>query len=323
MMETRYPDAKDNPLLRKIVTTPHRPEVSVDIAYVTSSEDLEALSSKIQGRYSLGPETRLDFRYVHEWFSARRGSGLEAVDGSEEAGYQNIQAGIQYRFSPAVSGDFYAGQAQAEQDSMAIYGMGVDIEPVDSLDLRIEYHSDYFHEYFSSSPRTISLGIEADTARFHLNWRPDFNYAVSAGVGYSRFSDDNSSKNLSLAFSRAIARMQSWNVDLGLSAALLDFAEEQDNGYYDPDYYQRYMLTSSGYWKGGQKRGISISLAIGGAKDDTMSGFKFASEAGVSGKFELGDDWLFRFGISGVHNVTRGGGAYTGNGVNASIARRF
>ncbi len=323
MMEARYPGAKDNPLLRKIVTTPHRPEVSFDVAYVTSSEDLEALSSKIQGKYSLTPEARLDFKYVHEWFSARQGSGLETVDGSEEADYQNIQAGIRYRFSPVIAGNFYVGQAQAEQDSIVIYGMDLDIEPVDSLDLRIEHHSDYFHEYFSSSPRTISLGIEADTTRFYLNWRPDFYHTVSAGAGYSRFSDDNSSKNLSLAISRAVAKTQHWNVDLGLSAALLDFAEERDNGYYDPDNYQRYMLTSSSYWKAGAKGGISIALAIGSAKDDTMSGFEFASEAGVSGRFDLGDDWLFRFGISGVHNVTRGGGAYTGNGVNASVTRRF
>ena len=323
ILESNHPGKEDNRLLRKIVVTPLRSNVSVDVAYVSSSEDLEALSSRLMGKYPLNPEARLDFSYVHEWFSARHGSGLEAVDGSEGAQYQNIQAGIKYRFSPGISGDFHLGQARAEQSSMVVSGVGMDIEPADSLDLRIEYRRDYYHEYFSSSPRTISLAIEADTGRFFMNWRPGFRYRISATAGYSSFSDDNSSKNYSLAISRAVARTQSWNVDVGLSAALLDFDEKRNNGYYDPDYYQRYMLTNSNYWKAGDRGGISIALAVGSAKDDTMEDFKLASEASISGEFELDDDWLFSFGISGVHNVTRGGGAYTGNGINASLTRRF
>ncbi len=322
-MEASYPNAKDNRLLRKVITASHRPQISANIAYVSSSEDLDALSSTLQGEYSLNPEARINIKYIHEWFSAQQGSGLEAVDGSEEALYQNIQAGIRYRFAPKISADFYLGQAWAEQDSIVVYGVGMDIDPADSLDLRVEYFSDYFHEYFSSSPRTISLGIEADVSRLYLNWRPDFIHKVSAGAGYSSFSDDNSSKNFSLAVSRAVARTQHWNVDLGLSAALLDFSEDRSNGYYDPGNYQRYMLTGSSYWKAGRKGGINISLAVGNAKDDSMNSFELASEASVDGKFELNDDWLFSFGISGVHNVTRGGGAYTGNGIKASIVKLF
>ncbi len=323
LIEKEYPEAVGNHLLRKVVTTPFRPAVSVDAAYLQSSEDLEALSTTLRAGYSLNPETRLHLKYVQEWFSARQGSGLESLDGSEGAQYQNIQADIRYRFSPKFAADFHVGQAKAEQDSVVISGLGVDIEPTDSMDLRMEYRNDYFHEYFSSSPKTISLGIKVNTARFYMNWRPGFNYRVHAQAGYSSFSDDNVSQNFSLAVSRAVARTQHWNVDLGLSAALLDFDEKRHNGYYDPDYYQRYMLTNSNYWKVSENGGVNISLAVGNAKDDTMDGFKLASEASVSGEFELDDDWLFSFGIGGVHNVTRGGGAYTGNNINASVTRRF
>ncbi len=322
-VEQRFPGAGGNPLLTKIITDPHRPEVEGSVAYVSSSEELDALSSRVQGNYSLNPETRVSLGYVNERFTAQAGSGLENIDGSENAGYWSILLGLRHRFSPRFSGDLHLGQASAEGESLLVSKAGVDIEPLDSVDVRLEYSRDYFHDYYSSSPRTISLGIEADRSRLSLNWRPGFNYHILARGGYSEFSDGNSSRDFSFAVRRAIARTQHWNTDFGFSAALLDFSRERDNGYYDPDNYQRYMVSGTGYWKAGDKGGVNISLAIGAAKDDTMDGFKFASEAGINGKYDFGTDWLFGFGISGVHNVTRGGGAYTGNGVNVSVVRRF
>ncbi len=323
MLERRFPDSDDNRLLRQVVTAPFRPAVSLDAAYVTSSEDLQALSSMLQGTYSPFPELRLDLKYVQEWFSARLGSGLEAVDGSGGAQYRNIQAGIRYRFSPLLMADLHVGEATAEGESMTISALGLDVAPADGLDLRLQHSRDYFHEYYSGSPKTISLNIEEEVTRLYLNWRPDFNYRISAQAGYSRFSDGNSSRSLQLLIRRGVVRRQYWNVDLGLSSGVLDFAEKTGNGYYEPDYYQRHMFAGDVYWKAGEGRGVSISLALGVAKDESMEAFKLASEGGIRGEFELNRDWWLSFGINAVHNLTRGGDTYTGSGVNLSVSRRF
>jgi len=233
-LEEHDPDADDNRLLRRVVTAPYRPLVSLESAYVTSSENLEALTTTLQAVYSPIPEMRLGLKLVQEWFSARVGSGLEAIDGS---------SGAQYR--------------------------------------------------------------------------------ISAQLGYSCFSDENCSRRYQLSVRRAVLRTQRWNLDLGLSSGVLDFSDKKGNGYYEPDYYQRYMFASNVYWKAGEQGGVSVSLGLGVAKDELMEGFKLASEGDISGEFRLEDGWWFHFGINGVHNVTRGGDAYTGSGVNLSVSRRF
>ena len=322
-LEEHNPDADDNRLLRRVVTAPYRPLVSLESAYVTSSENLEALTTTLQAAYSPIPELRLGLKLVREWFSARVGSGLEAIDGSSGAQYQNIQAGVQYRFSPLLLGDLHLGRATAEGEGIPISTLGLDISPADGMNLRLQYSRDYFHEYYSSSPKTISLNIEEEATRLYLDWRPDFNYRISAQLGYSRFSDENSSRRFQLSVRRAALRTQRWNLDLGLSSGVLDFSDKKGNGYYEPDYYQRYMFASNVYWKAGERGGVSVSLGLGAAKDESMEGFKLASEGDISGEFRLEDDWWFHFGINGVHNVTRGGDAYTGSGVNLSVSRRF
>ncbi|GEM_PF-787436 len=322
-LEASHPGADGIGQLRDIVTRPLRPRLSLESAYLSSSQDLEALTTSLRGRYSPTPELQIDGRFSQEWFSARQGSGLVAIDGSEGAQYQSMQAGVGYRFSPRLSADLHLGQAWAEGDSLTIFSIGTDIEPLDSLDLRIEHSSDYFHNYYASSPRTVSLGIKVDVGRITIDWRPDFNYRISAIAASSSFSDDNSSRYVYLALQRAVARTQRWNIDLGLSAAVLDFEQRLDHGYYDPANYQRFMLTNSNYWKMGERGGINISLAVGSARDDAMENFEFASEASIGGELRLDRDWLFSFGISGVHNVTRGGGAYKGNGITVSLSRIF
>ncbi len=322
-LERRHPDNEDNRLLQRVVMASYRPKISLDSAYVTSSEDLQALSTTLGGTYSFTPELQLNLKYVQEWFSARLGSGLEAIDGSSGAQYQNIQAGASYRFSSALAADFHVGHAAAEGGSMTVSGFGFDVSPLDTLDLRLQYGQDYFHEYYASSPKTLSLNIKEESARFYLNWRPDFNHRISAQIGSSRFSDDNSSRNLQLSVRRAMIRTQRWNVDVGLTSGLLDFAAKKENGYYEPDYYQRYMFAGEAYWKATDLGGVFFSLALGVAKDESMTAFKLASEGGISGEFELDENWWLRFGVSGVHNVTRGGDAYTGSGFNLSVSRRF
>jgi len=322
-LEEHDPDADDNRLLRRVVTAPYRPLVSLESAYVTSSENLEALTTTLQAVYSPIPEMRLGLKLVQEWFSARVGSGLEAIDGSSGAQYQNIQAGVRYRFSPLLLGDIHLGRATAEGEGIPISTLGLDVSPADGMNLRLQYSRDYFHEYYSSSPKTISLNIEEEATRLYVDWRPDFNYRISAQLGYSCFSDENCSRRYQLSVRRAVLRTQRWNLDLGLSSGVLDFSDKKGNGYYEPDYYQRYMFASNVYWKAGEQGGVSVSLGLGVAKDELMEGFKLASEGDISGEFRLEDGWWFHFGINGVHNVTRGGDAYTGSGVNLSVSRRF
>ncbi len=323
MMEERFPENEDNRMLHRLVEGSRRPRLSFDSSYVTSSEDLQALSTALQGSHPVTPELEIKLGYVQEWFSAELGSGLEAMDGSSGAQYRSLRAGIHYRFSPGMAMELHAGEAEAEGGETFVSGVDMILDPADGLNLHLQYGKDYFHEYYSSSPKTISLNIEEESTRVYLNWKPNFDYRLNAQAAHSRFSDGNSSRFLQLALRRAAIRRQYWNADMGLYSVLLDFSEKKDHGYYEPDNYQRYMLLGEAYWKGGDGKGIFFSLALGAAKDESMDAFKFASEGGISGEFELDADWSFRFGITAVHNVTRGGGAYTGNGINLSIHRRF
>lgn len=100
------------------------------------------------------------------------------------------------------------------------------------------------------------------------------------------------------------------------------FDEELNNGYYDPERYQRYAATLFGYSKLSEDSGLSLVATAGFHKDDEMTDFELGYD--IVGELRLGlyKDWMsvLRVDYSDRYQET---GSYDGWNVNVNVTRRF
>nr|AMK59174.1 tetratricopeptide repeat domain protein [uncultured bacterium UPO43] len=319
----QQPDAAETRSLTRFVTTRLRPALTAGTDFTSDTDDLDALRSYLDADYSLDPDRSVALHLERDLLRAPRGSGLERIDGRRKARHEEVWLGYRQRFTPGLAGTLRAGGAQAEERDIFSYGAELEFDPGDTLALRLS--RDY--DFYAISPRALSLGIRRADNRLRASWNPDPQYFVDAEASYATFSDDNDRWEVALAPRRAVLRTQRLNLDLGVSAWLFGFSDQPGHGYYDPDLYQRYVTTAHGYWKLSDDDGISVVLALGGHKDDSMGGFRFSGDVVTEGTFGLYDDWMLKVRAAFLHNgrsqAGTGGGDYEAWWVGASLTRRF
>ncbi|SFN85672.1 Tetratricopeptide repeat-containing protein [Formivibrio citricus] len=314
------PDTKETADLSRYLLTPQRSSVTLAYNYGKDSDDVRIGRTSLTGEYVLNPETR--FLAGGEWqrLRADTGSGLENINGDNDVNYRGAWLGIKRRFSRMAAGDMRVGGASAAgHNQFLTYKVGFDLRPNDEWWVRPEVERDLF----AVSPRAASLPVKRDSNRLYTRWTPDSRYTVDGFASYDHFSDSNNRWEVSLAPRRAMWRTQLVNIDLGLSARWFGFQKDLNNGYYDPQNYQRYALTAFTYWKISDNSGASLALSAGAHKDNTMSSFKPGGDAVLEVFHGIYDDWYLRGYVSLLHNSRQGSGGYRGTTAGASLTRRF
>lgn len=319
-IESLRPDSKETRTLQRYLRTPQRSSVSVGANLGRDSDDLRILRMTLEGEYVMNTHTRLIAGIEGQALHARIGSGLENIDGAGSADYRRVWAGVKHRFSPALAGDFRIGGADADGSrQFTEYRGGLDMRISDDWWLRPEVERDLY----AVSPRAVSLHVERQSARLLARWTPGTRYVVDAALSRDSYSDGNSRWEATLSPRRAILRTQALNVDLGLSGTWFGFAQNLDNGYYDPRRSQRYAVTGFMYWKLGDDDGVSLALSLGMQKDDSMQDFKVGGDAVVQGFFGITRDYYLRVYGSLLHNMQATSGAYRSNTFGFTLTRRF
>jgi hypothetical protein len=119
-------------------------------------------------------------------------------------------------------------------------------------------------------------------------------------------------------------RSEKFNLDLGVTCRWYGYKEQNlNNGYWDPELYQSYLITGYGYWKINENNAISLVVSGGIQKDDTVNTFREGFDANVRGIFGIYRDWMLVVSGGLTHNIQQRTGAYDGVSAGAWLTRRF
>lgn len=318
-LESSRPDSPETASLSRFVRTPTRSTVGIRGSHYQDSDTIEIQSLEVDAEHHLTTRAALSAGVAYQSLRADSGSGFATIDGRERIRYEQTWLGGSYRFNPlaAVSGRVGHGDIQDAGD-FTPYEIGLDLRPADSTTLSLR-RSRALH---AASPRAASLAVLNDHNELAVNWRPDFRHVVEAVASYDDLSDGNARQQFILAPRRAVVRTGSVNADLGVYLNWMSFDDDLDNGYYDPEEYQRYAGSLFGYWKINDDHGLSLIATGGFHKDDDMDDFEFGTDVALELTSGLYRDWM-----SVLHadysDRFEGPGSYDGWSVSLGVTRRF
>lgn len=318
-LETLRPGSREVYDTGRFVKTPIRHYVTGGFNFYHDSDSIDIYHTYLKGAYFLTPLTHIYAKAEFDIVHAKVGTGLENINDKSSALHTAGALGINHRFSPFLAVDLYAGGAFTDGHSTPYYGLSAYLRPHDALKIQVTHA----HDYYFPSARSLSLGIQRYLDQVSFEWRPDLAWTITGSAALNFFSRDNRQWELQLFPRRAVLRTEDLNLDLGISALRTGYRYQDDeNGYYDPVLYQKYLLVGLWYWKLSDDDGISFTTGAGINKDTTTDGFKGCYEASIEGFFGIYRDWFLRVSLGGLHNLGQTG-TYSGWGTGISLTRRF
>lgn len=262
--------------------------------------------------------TTLTVGSQHDWLTARRGSGLEPINGTEDARHDEVWVGAAQQFGRfAVRGQ--VGQARTAVRDLTVYQIVADLRPADGVVLVLERDAGFF----VVSPRTIGLGISQVGHRASLEWSPAIRWQISADIREQTLSDGNHRQEFTVSPRYGLARTEQINFDLGVTVSQLRTATNYDYGYYDPALNEFYAVTAFPYWKVRESIGVGASLAMGVQRDDFSPSFRPGGHAAVEATFGIYSSWALRVTAAGTLNQRLGSGAFRGHTTGVTLIKRF
>lgn len=313
------PNARETRDAERLVRTLLASSAESGVTAYSDSDHLQIQRFAPQGTLSLLSGTRLSGGFETGRLDARRGSGLEAVDGATSAEFKQAWAGVAQTFAGRFTFAGRAGQASVDNHDITTYAAGFDARPADVL--RVGFTRT--HGLFVVSPRTVALGLTNTSNRAQLDWNPSFHYTVVFDGSYQELSDGNRRWELTIAPRRAVARTARLNVDLGFSAYRLETTQDLDHGYYDPRRYEFYAATAYPYFKIRENVGLGLSIAVGTQRDTSSPMFHFGGNLTGEATFGIYEPWAVKVNGSASINGRLETGAYSGAGAGVALVRRF
>ena len=304
---------------RTFINIPLRSNVWASFDWYHDSDSIDLYQSRLQGELQIRPETKILAGAKYNYQKADNGSGLEAVNDKGWYGHKVFYAGVNHRFLPSLAVDATAGYAATDDKDTFAYTLGADFRFSDSWRARLER----WYDFSLRSPRTTSLGIKEGVNTLQVTWKPDLIFTVDGSGRYGDLSDDNTFWDAQLAPRAGILRTQRLNLDIGPVAYLLSYKDDLADGYYDPDFYQKYMIRLYGYWKINDNNGISFTAAWGEHKDDQMNGFRSTQDISLQGYFGIYKDLFVKVRAGTSHNLRESNEAYDAYFLGATVNYRF
>ena len=304
---------------RTFVNLPLRSNVWASFDWYHDSDSIDLYQSRLQGELQLRPETKILAGAKYNYQKADAGSGLEAINDKGWYGHRVFYAGIDHRFLPSLAVDATAGYAATDDKDTFAYTLGADFRFSDSWRARLER----WYDFSLRSPRTTSLGIKEGVNTLQVTWTPDLVFTIDGTGRYGDLSDENTFWDAQLAPRAGILRSQRLNLEIGPVAYLLSYQDDLGNGYYDPDFYQKYMIRLYGYWKINDNNGVSFTAAWGEHKDDQMNSFHSTQDLSLQGYFGIYKDLFVKVRAGTSHNLRESNNAYDAYFLGATVNYRF
>lgn len=293
---------------------------SAEAPFTSYSDSDELTVQRIAPRavVALNSGTQFSAGYERSTLDARAGSGLDALNGETHANYEHTWAGASQRVG-AITLNGLVGYASADDHDSTTYGVGIDAKPVDSFRLTLSRTS----RPFVVSPRTVALGLIANSERAQIDWTPTLRYQVVVDASFQDLSDGNNRWEVTFSPRRTVARRARFNLDLGATAYRLETTSDLDHGYYDPRAYEYYAATMYPYIKVRENVGLAMTVGLGVQRDNTTPNFQFGGNVSGEATFGIYRPWVLKVNGSSTLNGRLDSGAFRAFSLGAALVRRF
>ena len=260
--------------------------------YAFDSDRMTTITGGGVGSLRVNNRLYLEAGSIVDALRARRGSGLDTVEGTRFASVTRAWGGVRGAIADDLWGSIRVGSTLTSTGDTSFYYAGaLEARPFEGLQLRL----DADHDYYAVSPRALSRGIRRYGNLLTATWQaPDLRHTVVVSGGYDIFSDGNKRYVVVVEPRRAVLRSQYLNLDLGVSGRWSGFEHDLNNGYYDPNLYEQYLVVAYGYIKLSDDDGISFTVAPGVNKDDRQKHYTFSGYVNAEATFGISRDWQLR-----------------------------
>ncbi|MCG7201204.1 tetratricopeptide repeat protein [Marinobacter pelagius] len=319
VLEARKPGEPETRELARVTRAPLRSLVGITGDHQFDADDIRITTGKVFGELALSPETRALMGYSARRVSTRQGSEFIAEDGDRSTMDYYGWVGMRHQLHPRVAVEGRVGRGNIEGGGdYGYYLLEGDWHPHDDWSLQLSRE----RALYALSPLSVSREIVETENRLRALWHPGMLYQVEGWISASDFSDDNSRLEFYLAPSRRVYQNGPWGVNLGLSAQRFTFDKDLDNGYYDPDYFNRFAGTALFYWSPNVDDWVGLRTSLGWHKDDTFSSYEFGSDVELEALIGRYRDWQFHGRIAYADRLQETG-RYYGTSIHLGLIRRF
>ena len=318
-VRTLRPGSRDTLELDRVTQTPLRPSATLQGYAYEDSDSIRIQHLALSGAVPLSTDARVLVGVSTEWNHADADSGFTTPNGDQSTVMSSVWLGGNYRVSQQLGMEARVGGLKMDDYGDKFIGtLRADIRPDDKLSL-VAIAS---RMPFTPSPLAVANGIMADQLTLEAYWRPSLGSFVDAYVAFAELSDGNRRNMFGIAPRWAVLRTQDFNLDAGVAGRWMDYSQQSNHGYWDPDNYQRYAVTLLGQWKINDDDNIVLRLSPGGYKDSSMSDFKFGSDATLEGTIGLYRDFYAHAALN-YSNVSQLTGNYDAWSATFSLSYRF
>ncbi|MCM0613814.1 tetratricopeptide repeat protein [Marinobacter sediminum] len=319
VMERLKPEEAATLEVGRVTRAPLRSLVGITGDHQFDEDDIRITTGTVFGELALSPETRVLLGYSSRRVSTREDSIFEADDGDRNTMDYVGWVGVRHQLHRRLQVEARVGRGNIEGGGdYGYYRLEAKGYPHDDLLLQLTRE----RALYALSPLSVSREIVETESRLRAVWHPNPLYQVEAWVSASDFSDDNSRLEFYLAPSRNVYQSGPWGVNLGLSAQRFTFDKDLDNGYYDPDYFNRFAGTALFYWSPNVDNWVGLRTSLGWHKDDTFSSYEFGSDVELEALIGRYRDWQFHGRIAYADRLQETG-RYYGTSLHLGLIRRF
>ncbi len=311
------------------VRTPLRSYLGGGIEYSSDTDDIRILRREIFGGISPTPETTVLAGFRQKQLKAPSGSGLEPLSGSNSIDLDEIWLAGSYQFTPQFAANLGIGRLDnGRNEDETSFNFSWLYWATEQLNIGYQFE----HDVVDVSPRAVDIFIPRNNHRARFSWEYGYRTFVDGELLYSDYDDGNRLQQATISPRWAFMRTQKHNLDLGFSLQWFSFSKDLNNGYYDPDQYERLWGVAYYYRKLSENDGVSVVLGLGPERDqDLDGGYELGGNFRVEGIFGIYRDWQFRsyaemggrFSDSSAGSAIGRVNAYRGYNLGLELIRRF
>jgi len=309
--------------LRRILEAPVRSNVEVNFTASTDRDNITFYGGQTIATIALKRGTYLRFGGEGYHMTAIPFSGLDRIDNVGSIVKTGAFAELEVPLSNNVWAIVKAGGSFTDYGPSAFqYDVRLRARTGDNTWLTFGANRDLF----TVSPRSLSLGIINNQYFFQFDHTPDLDWYLQGRIEYNDLNDGNRKIQGEVTAIKSVMRRARYNLSIGLNGQWFGFDLDLANGYYDPSFYQRYLVPFYLNYKFNDDDNIVFTIAPGMHKDNSFAKFQFAGAASAELTLGLYRDWFFKakFGayLGGGSAINMGANYWVVAG-NARLVRRF
>jgi tetratricopeptide (TPR) repeat protein len=314
------PESKDTLDLNKVVLTKYRSNIRASGIYYQDIDNIRHTETSLYGEYYITPSTSVYAGAIYDDHRAKDSSPYINIDGSNGIGITTVGLGLTHRLNQYLHTDIFVGKAKTVNKSITVGKLNIRADLGDKATLFLDASQDFY----KISPRSVSLSVQRAHSGALLEYRPTLGDTILLQGEYEVFSGYNRKWGALVAPRHAVVRSENWGVDLGVKAWLFGFKKNLDQGYYDPELFESYMLTIHSVYRYSSETEFSLIGGVGAIKDDSMKSYQPGMNIDLLGTTGIYEDWKFQVRTGYMNNQRETWSEYyDAYYVGMSIMRRF